>query len=421
MIGSKHLSDLITDPDLIKPGYINILEANVSGGKTYFALNNLPQWTGSPAKILYLIDTLNGDMRIRLQNLLTISRQDYQLCDYGRIGTWGQPLVDFKGKMPIMTYAGFGSEVKQDERQFWRQFDYIVCDEIQNLVKYQTFDGDPTYLEAAETALRQVALEGKTRIIGMSATPQKAYEQFGELCRTIQFDRTDLIQLETFERIPYRGPAEELLPQLKGKCGILYIEHISDMRRILVAANLLGIPANGFWSTSDNTQLKDPFTPEQWKLHDTVLQHETIPTNIDLLVINASSETSIKIKGENRKVDFMIVHHSNTNIQTQVRGRYHGDLPQLFYHNPSDANLEIAKSIPLQYLNKPLYKPDTEELCRNLNIKKPNDPNYVYKWTTIKKLLQQNGYEVIDHKDKAKNGAHFYIIKSGTKTGMAVI
>ena len=52
MKGNKRISHLITDPAAILPGRINIIEANVSAGKTHFALNTLPAWAGSPERIL---------------------------------------------------------------------------------------------------------------------------------------------------------------------------------------------------------------------------------------------------------------------------------------------------------------------------------------------------------------------------------
>ena len=71
MKGSKRISNLITSKDQLLTGRINIIEANVSAGKTHFALNTLPAWTGSPERILYLIDTNNGEYRM-LENLLTV-------------------------------------------------------------------------------------------------------------------------------------------------------------------------------------------------------------------------------------------------------------------------------------------------------------------------------------------------------------
>ena len=76
MIGHKRISELITDPNAIIPGYINIIDADVSAGKTFFALNILPKWASSASKILYLIDTTNGEMRIQ-KNIRTVGRQTY--------------------------------------------------------------------------------------------------------------------------------------------------------------------------------------------------------------------------------------------------------------------------------------------------------------------------------------------------------
>ena len=68
MKGTKRISELITNPNFLLTGRINIIEANVSAGKTHFALNTLPAWAGSPERILYLIDTNNGEYRM-LENL----------------------------------------------------------------------------------------------------------------------------------------------------------------------------------------------------------------------------------------------------------------------------------------------------------------------------------------------------------------
>ena len=141
MIGTKHISDLITDPQILQAHKINIIEADVSAGKTWFALTTLPNWTTKPNKILYLIDTSNGEYRIQ-RNILYVSRQTYSFYDYGKPCLWGERNEDAENNMPVMTYAGFGSEVrKSKENDKWLfQFDYIVCDEMQNLAHYQKFD-----------------------------------------------------------------------------------------------------------------------------------------------------------------------------------------------------------------------------------------------------------------------------------------
>ena len=134
MKGSKRIIDLITDETIFKAGCINIIEANVSAGKTYFALNALPAWAGTPEKVLYLIDTTNGELSIQ-RHSIAIGRLMYSFYDYNTKKVWGEG-VD---KMPVMTYAGFAAEVMKDNAEFkWLSgFKYIVCDEMQNLVHYR--------------------------------------------------------------------------------------------------------------------------------------------------------------------------------------------------------------------------------------------------------------------------------------------
>ncbi len=410
MIGTKTISDLFTDKETIKAGRINIIDAPVSSGKTHFALNVLPAWAGSPSKILYLTDTTNGEMRIQ-RNILTVGRQTYAFYYYGKKTTWGERSEEAENNMPVMTYAGFGAEVRANRSAFhWLDFDYIICDEMQNLVNYQRYKNGTVNVEAAENALRTVAAAGKTKIIAMSATPQPIRERFGELCYDVPFDRSDLRRLETFEEIPYYDKVEDILLRHKGQTGILYTNEIQDMVKYMDWANRHGIPANGIWSVNARTRMSE----EQLQLRRTILEQETIPANIDLLVINAASQTCIKIQGEKRKVDFIIVHNKNEEIKTQVRGRYHGDLPYFYYHDTEAANEYAARQhkIPEDLLNVRLYSDRWKEVSGIVGLRRPHGG--FYSMPTVAKYLEQNGYKVEKRKDSKLNGQYYYVITRDT-------
>lgn len=413
MTGSKHISDLITDKNELLQGRINIIAANVSAGKTHFALTTIPNWS-KPEKILYLIDTTNGEMRIQ-QNIIAVDRMKYAFFDYNTGHTWGETGVE--GKMPVMTYAGFGAEVlKADSKFKWIDYDYIICDEMQNLVNYQHFSDRSTNLEAAERALRTIVDEGLTTVIAMSATPQKIRERFGELCYDVPFDRSNLLQLETAYQIPYSTSIDELLPELKGKTGIVYTTEIRNMKHCIEYAQSIGIRANGFWSASAKTQNDYPFTDEQRSLREIVLSQETIPEDIDLLVINRASETCIKIRADKRPIDFIIVHDCNKEIQTQVRGRYHGDLDTFYYHDSDAANLyQIAQChIPPRFINQRLYSEDWDSLLSVLKSQMPTMPQFGK--PTLWSLLSQCGYTVSEPKKDSKKGGKYYRVLSGKCT-----
>ena len=395
MAGTKHISDLITDPAAILPGRINIIEANVSAGKTWFARNTLPKWTGNPERILYLIDTSNGEAYL-LRNEIMVSRQMYAFCDYNTKHVWGED--EAVRKMPVMTYSGFGSEIRRNRGRFnILDFDYIVCDEMQNLVNYRHYDeGLNENLIAAEVALQMIAAAGKAKIIGMSATPKKIREYFGSLCRDVPFDRSDLVQLETFARIPYfKRTPEDIIQQHKGQTGILYVASVQSMKKYIEYANSIGMRANGFWSPNDKRQKTDPHTSAQTALRRTVLEKETIPDDIDLLVINAASETCIKIKQENRTVDYMIVHDESDEVQTQVRGRYDGDLAEFHFHDGYKAVYAECPSVPDEYIGVRLYQEQQEALCKYLNLRNPKQAaDDYYRWRKVVEVLRAKGYKV---------------------------
>ena len=99
-------------------------------------------------------------------------------------------------------------------------------------------------------------------------------------------------------------------------------------------------------------------------------------------------------------------------VQTQVRGRYHGDLPLFYYHDIEAANYLSCQNLPDKYLNARLYAAERDELCAYLDLRKEKDPNNdYYKWPTVKKYLEKNGYSVSDGiKDSKRHGQYYYTI-----------
>lgn len=295
-------------------------------------------------------------MRIQ-RNIVSVNRLDFSFYEYGKERTWGESNDIVRRRMPVMTYAGFGSEMRDHFDDFpWERFDYIICDEMQNLVKYREYDGGTKNVEEAASALLIILATTNIKVIALSATPEKIREAYGKLCYDVPFDSSDLKHLETLQRIPYSATLDTmlgpLLQQFFHQTGIFYVTEISKMKKIIDYARSIGIRANGFWSVHASDE---PMSREQHELRRTVLEEETIPDGVDLLVINAASETCIKINAENRKVDYMVIHNDNADTVIQVRGRYHGDLPILYYHNIEDTNLASCATIPEAFLNKRLY------------------------------------------------------------------
>ena len=105
-----------------------------------------------------------------------------------------------------------------------------------------------------------------------------------------------------------------------------------------------------------------------------------------MVIINASSETSISIYG---KVDYIIIHRSDEDTQTQVRGRYRDTL-QTLYVLKYDGPIKV----PSEFLDRDLYTEDKKELCNHLNIHDAKGRRVG--WTTIKKKLNEAGYTLTE-------------------------
>ena len=250
MTGTKTISDLIINPSVFKAGRINIIEAPVSCGKTHFALTALPKWAGSPEKVLYLIDTTNGELHIQ-RNILTkvIDRETYAFYDYNTKHIWGEQRAD--NMMPVMTYSGLGSELRKNSKGFrLSDYEYIICDEMSNLVRYQDYEGNNINLIATEMKLREIVAEGKVKVIALSATPQKIREHFPDLYYNVPYDNSDLRRLETFHDLPYSCSTKTILERIAQEpnrmTGILYTTQVRDMIDYIKYARKLGIPTDGF-------------------------------------------------------------------------------------------------------------------------------------------------------------------------------
>ena len=105
-----------------------------------------------------------------------------------------------------------------------------------------------------------------------------------------------------------------------------------------------------------------------------------------MFIINASSETSINIFGQ---VDYIIIHTQEVAPQTQVRGRYRGDLEQLYL-----LDYNAIPTVPDRYLGVRLFADQKRELCEFLGFRNGSG-NKTY-WPTAKQKLESAGYHITD-------------------------
>ena len=388
MKGTKYLSELV-DCSALQKGQLNVIKAPTGSGKTYFALNYIPSLTNDALhNVVYLIDTINGKEQI-VRNYNATSEYYGWSKEVESGGMWFEP----DNRVVVITYAKFGVLFERNI-EFYKNFSYIICDEIHSLLRFQNYSKKPNYHSIARQVLEQAVKQKSGIVIALTATPDTIKNQFNAPSAEIAINQEELIQYDIKQVEGYTNPITVLSKVDVGTVGLCYFSRIHQMIEFEQEAKQMGFSPISIWSINNKDH---PMNDEQLEARRSVLETWTIPPQYDLLIINSSSETSLKIKS---KVDYVIVHSSNPDTQVQVRGRINSDLMTLYL--PVEGVSEIV--VPSEYLGKRLFQGDKQALAEALNLRNTN--NRPYGWPTVKNLLIESDYSIIE----ARQGNLRYVV-----------
>lgn len=387
--GTKYLGELVS-LDMLQKDKLNIIKAPTGSGKTYFALQSIPKAVEDAYHhTVYLIDTVNGKEQI-LNNYNATIYSSY----------WKNEISDeeiercISSKVVVITYAKFGTLLEKDP-DFHKHFDYIICDELPSLIRFQYFSPMPNSHSIAKRGLERAVRNGKSTVIALSATPNLIKKQFNAPFYDVPIDEKKVRRYETRDVINYTN-LEYLFSELDpSETGICYVSRITQMIKLEHTARNLGFNPISIWSIRNKDHIMNG---EQLAVRKSILEDFKLPSKYNLLFINASSETSLKIKSP---VDYVIVHNNDYDTQVQVRGRVNSDLSKLYL--PRLGTTDLA--VPEEFLNKPLFTEEKSRLCEILN--RTNPYNRPFRWPTIKSMLIDCDYIIAEGR---KNNRRYAII-----------
>lgn len=208
MKGTLYLSEAVHMNE-IESGVLNLIKAPVGSGKTYWALNVLSQSVNNRNEMLYLIDTINGKAQIGKNNGISAYHIAYlRLLEEG-VSFWEEQNI------VLMTYAKFGMMVSENN-EYGKNFKIIVCDEIQNVIRFSYFgqkNEDKPLHEIAKKRLEEITQNNfRTKVIGLSATPERAEKEFYAPYQYITVDK-DVREYEEKE-IKYYSNLDHLIENM---------------------------------------------------------------------------------------------------------------------------------------------------------------------------------------------------------------
>ena len=381
------LKDVLSTSNFVH-GMFNLITAPCGSGKTTAAINVISKLASSPRTALILIDTTNGKQRLARLKELTMP---YAFYEESLERTWF-PSDEFDpSKIVVTTYAQFGVW-EYHNPGFHYFFDVIICDEAHNMIRFPNFKDKKkkqalqiNFAAIARDAICRSVWNCDTLVVGMTATPDNI-SQLNCWINPMPIDTATLRQYENKNVYCYASLPDLLRYLPKGKRGALYVTQVEKMQEHEQTAIAAGFKPICVWSPNAEHKM----TKEQESARRYILEHEEVPPQYDLLIFNDSLSTSINLYGE---LNFIIIHTTNETTITQARGRYRNHLENLYLHSVDECGVVV----PLQYLNRHLYKQDYDELRAAIGIMDPNDSKRLLPKTRLKQLLETNGYTVTEN------------------------
>lgn len=399
------LSDII-DLDTIQKKKINLIHAPCGSGKTTFALEKLPQQHCIPGRTLYLIDTVTGVEKL----LQHEACQPYNSDFLDPNSYFEQP----RRKITVMTYAKFGTLCLYSP--YWYTYLHtIICDEIHKLpemMQWETNDEIKAYEAAWDAIVGCIETDHSPTIIAMSATPRRFYNRIGAYLRLnkekgkMEFYSPKVNQVVVNGRPKKYSPKQvEHYQNLTMLCdklpldkkGVMYIPRIEMAQRYAAILEKRGLRTSIIWSIHNATH---PMSQEQLAVRDYIIREESIPPEIDVLIINKSCETCINIRSH---VDYMVTHTSDNDTIRQATNRYRGNLDLIYIFRPTD---KVEIDLPETMLNTPLYKEDVNAFVKKNNIR--SKKGELIKSPTFFKIIASRGYIVTQ--GKISGGSRYHTV-----------
>ena len=390
----KYLSYFLEDKDLPN----NTLVISPTGsGKTHFIFNDLIK----QGHCLYLCDNENLKTSIEMEERTFSNRKALTGFD------------DYS--VEVMCYKEFGSKVRYDNK-FVKEYDIIVCDEIHNLIDYQTFNDDVDLSHAIKELFKKY---NDTKIIYFTATPYyleelgKNHHTLTEVLNVMDFSKSKEIRRYINRRESYINHWSQIQFQLDeykqsfeygGMKCLIFTREIKSMKKLEEMCKNRGLNPICIWSRNNQASEMDL---KQLKVRDYLLKNGALPGTYNVLIINRALETGINITDKN--MNLAIVNTTNKTQQIQVRGRIRHDIDLLVVRTEDQKLPEVKIDLDEKYLNVELTKEQIEEIIVNLNLRDTHSKYITV--TKFKSVLSKNAYAV-KTKRRTKNYVKttYYII-----------
>ena len=405
---------------IFRRGDYNILDCGIRTGKTYWAINNLKQFTrdGQLNRILFLVDTTA--LKDHLIQEYPDSCVEADFMWERQPSSW---VAEQTEKIGVMCYQRLGQKALKDELGFLDEVDVICWDECDSIfdfatqafVKARRQDFARKSVSNAEVlsiiqnystkqdymplvllgAWQRIIEDGRIMCIGLSASPERAYIYYKSLVSASYQGKleagyrmaNDIYFCDVIQHV------EQLTPELN-RGYWCFSPFIEPNQRLVAAAKARGFKAIELHSPNNTEK---PMTEEQLRVYNCIVATGLVPPEYDFVVVNKTLARGITII--DKRFNHIIIDSFRQVDRIQAAR-------QTFQYQ---RHLKVlAPSIPDEYVNTWLPVEKCRELAEYLNVpeldnKGSNHINRGMTWNKLKDYLPAIGYTV-EQKRKRMDG-----------------
>ena len=393
---------------LFRRGMYNIIDCGTRTGKTYWAVNNLQEFTrdGQLNRVLYLVDTNALKDQILLEYAETCADAD---IFWENPSSWGECI----NKIGVMCYQSLGMRSIKNNLEFLNGIDVICWDECDSIFDFATtafakarktdfaredstnseilaiiqkYSSKKEYMPLIMLgAWEHIINEGRILCIGLSASPERANAFYTSLVSASNKGKleagykiaADIYFTNVLEHV------RELLPE-PGHGFWCYSPFIEPNQGIVAAARERGFNAIEIHSPNNTDK---PMTQEQMRVYNTITTTGMVPQEYDFVVVNKALARGINIV--DRRFDNVIIDSYDAADRIQAAR-------QTFEYQ---RHLKTwCSAIPDAYLNRWLTVDECRELAEEMGVpnldKDGKNTSKIMSWNALKDCLPAVGYEV---------------------------
>ena len=387
-------------------GTYNIIDCGIRTGKTFWAINNLKQFSRDDRmdRILFLVDTNSLKESI-------LAEYSESCCDadswWEVHSTWGEQT----DKIGVMCYQALGMRALRGDLDFLKKIDCICWDECDSIFDFaasafakarktdfareettneeilaviQRYSSKKEYMPLVLLgAWEKIINNQRIMCIGLSATPDRAKAYYHSLTTSANVGKLQ-VSYRQAEDIFFHNLREhigKLIPE-PGRGYWCYSPWIIENKNIVELANSLGFNAIELHSSNNSDH---PMTEEQHRVSDIITTTGMVPIEYDFVIVNKAFERGYNIRDQ--RFNQLIV-NSIDKAEREQAAR--------MTHNYSRALKTYAPPVPEEFLNTWLPVDKCRELAELMAVPETdkNNSGKIMTWNKLKNFLSIMGYTV---------------------------